>query len=657
MKKTRRQRQPRPQPPSPETQPFATESRALRRHAWSIAALWALILAAYSNSFQAGFVFDSDFLILRDDRIRKLTLGNVAQILHGPYWVNLPSSGLWRPLTTISFLLNYAVLGNGEHPAGYHWLNVAMHGINVSLVYLLGLQIFEEFSCALMLAAIWGLHPLLTETVTNIAGRADLLAAFGVLAGLLCYIKATAPDTRRQASWIAGLTAAFTIGIFSKENAVVLPGLMLLYDLTYPGRAPWRTRTPSYVTLALPFAAWFFWRSKVPIHLQISFGDNPMVGAGFWTARFTAVKVIGRLLWLFLWPVRLSADYSWNAIPLFAWRIGNWQDEQALLALIACAGLLALAIRWYRHRKSFVFFLLFFFIAISPVSNLVVMIGAIMAERFAYLPSLGLVGCVVTALSAWSGKVSAKRPEPMKVAGLPAAWIAVSCICFACAVRTYARNLDWYDALSLWTATARTVPPDAKAHMNLGTALISSGRLSDAASEFQSALRLEPPENQANDMTAMFHFNLGYALARIPARFLEAIPEFEMAIRDQPDLTEAHVALGDILSQTNRLPEAVAQYRAALRIQPADVKAHNNLGSTLARMPGSIQEAIGEFDAALRIEPENASTHKNLAVALSQAGRLSDAITECEEALRIRSDPQTEDMLHQLKAVQSQAIR
>jgi hypothetical protein len=108
-----------------------------------MAALWALVLAAYSNSFQTGLVFDSAIVILQDARIRVVTPQNLRLIVTEEYWHGSTAYGLYRPLTTFSYLLNYAVFGNGTHPAGYHWVNLALHAVNVSLVYLLGILVFE----------------------------------------------------------------------------------------------------------------------------------------------------------------------------------------------------------------------------------------------------------------------------------------------------------------------------------------------------------------------------------------------------------------------------------------------------------------------------------------------------------------------------------
>jgi len=164
-------------------QSSAVTPKPLRR-ALLLAAIIGLTFFAYSNSFHALFLFDNDQVILRDTRVQAVTSDNIRRILTHSYWEANPT-GLYRPFTTLSYLFNFAVLGNGPNPPGYHWFNFILHGVNIGLVYALGLAIFEQTPAALLMAAIWGLHPVQTESVTNIVGRADMLAAFGVLAALL----------------------------------------------------------------------------------------------------------------------------------------------------------------------------------------------------------------------------------------------------------------------------------------------------------------------------------------------------------------------------------------------------------------------------------------------------------------------------------------
>jgi tetratricopeptide (TPR) repeat protein len=579
-------------------------------------------LIAYSNSFQAGLVFDNSSLIGQDPRIRQATLEHIASILTGAYRYDKPTAGLYRPLTTFSYLVNYAVFGNGSRPQGYHWLNLALHGLNVALVYALGVTVLGEAAPAWTLAAVWGLHPLLTESITNIVGRADLLAAFGVLGGLLCYVQAGLAAGRRRPAWLAGVAAAQAVGLFSKESASVLPGIMLVFDLIGFDRALWRRRAPAYALLALPLATFFYLRHQAHLHMLIPFADNPLVNAGFWSARLTAVKVIGKFLWLFLWPARLSADYSYNAVPLFGSPASYWEDTKALLALVVCVGVTVLLVFLARRkRKPMIFLLAFFFVAFSPTSNLFVPIGSIMSERFLYLPSVGLAGCVVAAIC-W-----ASRRQPVA----RAAWAALGLVCLALAARTYARNFDWQDELSLWTSAVNVCPGSGKAHYNLAKALeLLPGRLPEAIAEYRLALRIDPDH-------ADVHNNLANALAAIPGGLPEAIAEYRVALRMEPDRVEPHNNLGNALARIpGGLPEAIAAYQAALRIRPDSAEVHYNLANALLRIPSGVMEAIEEYRAALRIDPDHADAHANLGNALARnPGRLPEAIAEYRAALRI----------------------
>ena len=646
-------------------------------------AIWGLTFIAYSNSFQGALVFDSGSVIGEDPRIRQATPQNIESILRGGYWYGsgerAAHSGLYRPLTTLSYLVNYSVLGNGPRPTGYHAVNFVLHEVNVTLVYALGLLMFAETWPALALAAIWGLHPLLTESVTNIVGRADLLAAFGVLAGLLCHIRGASAEGRRRVAWLACLAAAQAIGVFSKENAAVLPGVMLLYDLTCSGRATWRRRILAYAAAALPIAALFYMRSAVHAHLLVEFTENPLIGAGFWTARITAFKVIGMGVGLFLWPAHLSADYTYNAIPLFGWRPWDWEDGKALLALALCLSAAALAvllaIRAQRASKWPIFFVVFFFIALLPTSNLIVPIGSIMAERFLYLPLVGLAGCLVAAIQAAGQRLALDRRAAR------GGWALLGLVCLASTARTYARNFDWQDDHSLWASAVAACPGAARPHYSLGLELERlPDRLPEAIAEYQAALRIEPDfveahNNLANALAQMpgrvpeaileyqvalrirpglaaAHYNLAQALRSMPNRLPDAIAEYQAALRIRPDYAEAHDGLADALAGIpGRLPEAIAEYRAVLQFHPDRPEAHYNLATALSAIPDRLPEAIAEYQAALRIEPAFVEAHVNLANTLARSpGRLPEALAEYEAALSIRPDPALQGTVNRMRA-------
>ncbi len=630
----------------------------MRQHAWRIALLWIALFAAYSNSFDAGLVFDNGPVIGEDPRIREASAENVHAILTGQYWFNNTTSGLYRPFTTLSYLANYAILGNADRPGGYHAVNLAIHLANAALVYALGLTIFGESLWPLALAAIWGLHPLLVESVTNIVGRADLLAGFGVLAGLLCAIRAARTDGSRRIAWLAALAGSQAIGLFSKESAAVLPAVMLIYDLAFPQGTSWKKRAPGYAVLILPWIAFFTMRAASHPQLLVNFAENPLVAADFLTARLTAVTVIGKFLLLFLWPVSLSADYSYNAIPLFG--SSPIESAKSIAALLVCLGGLFFAIRFRTKLPALFFFVLLFFIALAPTSNIPMIIGSIMAERFMYLPALGLAGCAVVLLSRW-------RPQPALIA------CAVVAVIFG--ARTFARNMDWTDGVTLWSSAVAAQPnaarshnnlafeytrigrmPDAiveyraalairpdypEAHFNLGNALIATGHPQDAIAEFQAAVRAAPAYVEA-------HNNLGNALLA-SGDAASAIPELQAAIRLRPNYAEAHDNLGRAFFQTNRLPDAIQEFQAAVRLRPDFAEGHTNLGSALFQS-GRVADAIAAYQTAVRLDPGLADAHYNLANALLQTGRKQEAVAEFEAVLKIHPDPEVSEILARLRS-------
>ena len=594
---------------------------AWRGHLWRILVLWLVIFAAYSNCFHTGLVFDNAKLIVEDPRIHHATWANVRPGRRRRLLADV-SSGLYRPLTTLSYMFNWAVLGNGADPAGYHWINLLLHCSNVALVYALGVMVFGSLTPAMVMTLLWAVHPLLTESVTNIVGRADLLATFGVLAGLLCYVRFLSTDGRRRFVWLAAVAGAQIVGLLSKESAIVLPGILLLYDFTWPGHATIQKRVAPYVALMALAGVFFFVRQRLQLHMVVNFLENPLIAASFWTARLTAVKVIGALLWKFVFPYRLSADYSYAAIPLFGWSLDRWEDAKAIISVAICTGALVLLWKIRRSHRPVFFFAGIFIVALSPASNLVVLIGSIMAERFMYLPSVGLAGCVVYA--------SLKLPQRFRSTRTLFALASLATILLA--IRTYARNLDWQDDITLWSSAVNAYPQNARAHYNLGTAmLMARGPVLEAIAELETAASLAP------DHLWEAHYNLGNLFVRIGPRLPDAIREYQATLRIKPDFAEAHANLGLAFVKSARLPDAVEELETALRYDPKDAKAHYDLGNVFFRMPNRMPDAIREWKTAAQIEPDFAEAHYNLGIVLAtQPGRLPEAISELQTTVRIR---------------------
>ncbi len=435
----------------------------------AVLALSLLTLLAFSNSFSTGFALDNQTLLLGDTRIQSATAANVDLIVHHTYWWPNGESGLYRPLTTLTYLLNYAILGNGEHPAGYHWINFFLHIANVLLLFALVLRLMagrpRALPVAFVIAMLWAVHPVLTESVTNIVGRADLLAGCAVLGGFLLYLKSRETTGWRRGAWLAGLAAITAVGVFSKESAVVLPAVIVLYEIACFGvhTSVNAARTSACATIAMlaPIGIMLWQRAMVlssSLPAEWPFYDNPITGAGFWIARLTAIKILARYLWLAFWPMKLSADYSYAQIALAHGSLEDW------VCWLAVAGALALTvILWKRNRLAF-FFAGFAFLNLLPASNLLFPIGTMMAERLLYLTLAGLVAAVVIALDDAAGR--------FRFSGAPLA-ICAALIGTGFAVRTWVRNLDWTDDKSMATAGVQSSPRSFKFHRLLSAQLLA----------------------------------------------------------------------------------------------------------------------------------------------------------------------------------------
>ena len=466
----------------------------LHRHGLILAALWALVLLANLNSFRDGFPFDNRAAIVMDERVHAATAQNLHLIFNQDYWPKQPA-GLYRPLTTLSYLFNYVTLGNGTSPAGYHWVNLLLHCVNVALVYALGLLLFQRRLWAAAMAALWAVHPLLTESVTNIVGRADILAGLGVLGGLVCYIRSTRTAGRQRLAWLAAAALAAAIGMFSKESAIVVLAVVPLWDLAFPEtttgpRGRWAARLPGYLAIGLSCAVYLAVRFSVLGSLPpafVPYADNPLNGADFWTARLTAVKVLGKYLWMLVWPARLSCDYSYNQIPLFDGNLAGAEGLKTVIALLSCLALGAVGIACFRRNRIVFFCIGLFFAALAPTSNLIIMAGTIMAERFLYIPAIAFAALLVLLARAACERFA---PGNSRVPLAAAAVLGVIAAGFA--ARTFVRNFDWFDDARLYGANVVSCPNSFRSHNGLGLALATAAhpQLDRAAAEVQRSIEI-----------------------------------------------------------------------------------------------------------------------------------------------------------------------
>lgn len=444
----------------------ASASVALR---WGVPlGLVLLCVAVYSNALGGGFVLDSRQLILRDPRAHAWSAENLRLILQHSYWWPYGESGLYRPLTTLSYLVDYAVLGHGDRPFGYHLFNVAVHAVNVLLVWRVLLRVGAERWSATVSAALWAVLPLSTEAVTNLVGRADLLATTGALAALWLWLepadtpgaRTSDPPTARTAVRTVLVVLCLALGTLAKESAIAMLGVLVVAELCW-----WRGRrsvvrlTMLAVSSSIVLGTWLWQRSAVLAAggvAEFPYTDNPLVGTGVWQAKLTAVQVMFRYLALIAWPLHLSADYSYAQILPAAGTTAEWVGAGLLLFALV-AGLWQL-----RERRDALFFAALAGITFLPASNLLFATGTIMGERLVYLPAAGI--CALLALAGAS--LSSAWPRTRAAA----TGVAVLLV-LAWGGRTFARNPDWTSDVTLWRATVRTAPASAKAHRALAEAL------------------------------------------------------------------------------------------------------------------------------------------------------------------------------------------
>jgi tetratricopeptide (TPR) repeat protein len=582
---------------------------------WIWAAVFAIALAAYINCFHLGIALDGH-AVAADSRTHAATLANLRLTFTKDYWWPDAQDRLYRPFTKLSFLVNYAILGNGANPGGYHALNVALHMANTGLVFALALRLLGLPWPAFFAACLWAVHPAGPDAVANMAGRADLLAALGVFAGLLVYARLCSGRGRPIASAVAVFALAL-LAVGSKENGAVLIGLMLLWDIVhgFGGRAGLMRRLPAYGGAAVALLLFLLLRANAYAGLPVpvlAILDNPLRGAGLWEARWTALKIVGMDLWLLVFPVRLTADRSFHQIP-----IAGAADPAAWASLLAVAAILTAVIA-RRRRDPLLFWAAGFFgLALLPVSNLLVLIGAPMAERFLYLPSVGF---------AVAAAALAYRFAPPRTAA-----IVLGAVVLLFAGRTLARNADWENDLTLTAHDVETAPESFRLRAMYGEFLFLAGpgNLDRAIPQEEAAwaiLQKVPPAwGYPQIPSALSHLYgvkgdmAGSATPEGAAWHARALATSERAVAiadaSQKDFDNAQLSAGKPLPR--RLPYQNIYYFAAIGYRGA----------------GRYAEAIDAYRHALAIDPANREYYDGIAAsygAMADSGRL--AVTRLEKA-------------------------
>lgn len=616
----------------------------------------AALLTAYANAWNVPFIFDDLTAIRANASIRDLS--QPATVLFPPTATGDTVEG--RPILNLSFALNYAISGTAVW--SYHAFNLGIHFINALL--LLGIvrrtwprlepqPARRQFILLVSggLALVWALHPLQTASVTYLSRRVESLAALFLLLTLYAFIRGAtmrqdesvteAPRMQRRAPivWFGVAIAACLLGVATKEVAAAAPLVIFLYDRTFLAGSwarAWRERSSVYLGLAATWIA-----LAILILLSPDRGGTAGFGTGVspWHYLLTQCTALVHYLRLAIWPQPLVFDYG-NALVTSPGQVG--------LQGIAVVTLLVLTVLALRFRPVLGFFGAVFFLLLAPSSSVIPIATQTIAEHRMYLPLFPVLA--VAAL----GLTRINRTAALLV--LPLAALVGGGL-------TFARNTYYRSEVSIWADTVAKRQDNARAHNNLGNALIRAGRAAEALPQFAAAVQLDPTsaESRSNLATALardgqaaealdhfaaatalapavpeIHYGFGMALLRA-GRVNAGRDELRQAMALDPTNAEIPYQLANALALTESTTEARALYEKALALDPNHAAAHNHLGLLIAQS-GGLEASIPQFEAALRIRADYPEAHANLGNALLRLGRTGRAIPHLEAALRLRPD-------------------
>lgn len=489
-------------------------------------------LALYAPAVRYGFVLDDGAEIVDNRDIRSLS--GIPRLFAGGAWrgAGYAQNPIYRPLTSATYALDYAA--HGLSPAWFHFGNVVLHALVSALVALLALAVGLAPWAAGLAGALFAAHPIHVEAVANAAGRKDELAALFVIAAVLAHRRAVL----RGGAWQALAPLLLAAAMFSKEIGVAGIAAIAAFDALFLRR----TRGILYMAYGCVLAGYLAARFAAVGGLQASipFLDNPLASASVPVRLMTAIGVAGRGLLLQLAPLKLSPDYSFDAIPL----VRSAADPVLLASIAAIA--LACALAW-RLRPLGLFALALYAASLAPASNLPFAIGTIFGERLLYLPSVAL--CLVAASLA---------PRPLALAAVA-----------ALGARTLAYAPSFRDPAALFAKAVETQPRSARAHRMYGGVLMERGEPAAAAAQFEQALQIRDD--------ARTRLELGVADEAL-GRAQAAEKLYLDLLREAPANSDALWRLGNVRWSQGRRDEAVTLWREVLQLDPDHAHALSDLG-------------------------------------------------------------------------------
>lgn len=613
------------------------------RSALACVALVAGVVAVYAQVAHHDFVaYDSAQYITNNPRVLSgLSWANVEWAFTSAWAAN------WHPLTWISHMLDVQLFG--LNPGAHLLENAAFHALNCVLLFLLLERTTGAFGRSFFVAALFALHPLHVESVAWIVERKDVLSTFFGLVCLLSYARyaraASAARYVATAIWLA-------LGLLSKPMLVTWPCVMLLMDLWPLERRSLGARR--LFVEKLPFFVLAAGSAAATVIAQRAGGAVQSLSQLPFVAR-AANALAAYLMYVVhaLWPARLAFYYPMVALERNAPEIAG---GALLVALVSWFALRSIATRaWF----AFGWFL--FLGTLVPVIGLVQVGGQALADRYAYVPSIGLFVIVAWGVVELSDRYA--RDDAARARNLRVASLAAACACAVLGVLAWKQAATWRDTESLSRHALEVTQDNNVAHNLLGMSLVDRGELAEACAQFEEALRIAPGDldaldnyastllrmNRLDEAEPLFRKALSLAPARanlhhhlgmlLQARgsYDEALLYLNEAVRLFPGYAAAHASRGQVLEALGRLDEARAAYERAFELRPSYAPASMNL-ARLCMRTNDFDRAARVLERAVELDPANAEAHRGLARAYTALARGRDARAELDTVLRLRPD-------------------
>jgi tetratricopeptide (TPR) repeat protein len=573
---------------------------------WAGALLALLTFVIYARTLSCQFVFDDIPQILENPFItnasfwRRIFLGSVWSFRGAGEHDNF-----YRPLQFVIYWLLYRA--NGPNPAVFHLFQLLLCAGTAWLVFLLGRELLGNDLAAWGGALLWALHPQHVETVTWVSALPDAGAAcFGIL-GFRYFLRAEKAADGAWGRYALAALAYFPALLF-KESALTLPLLVLVYWFFFPGSSTWKQKAVRW----LPFGAAVAVYMAVRITALGGFSQAPEPFKFSRQILAAALGLLGQHARLFFWPVRLSAFRVFNLGPSLH---SPW-PWLVLLALVTAVFL--------RRGEPLLGFLVFWWlVTLAPCLD-VRMVSFPVADRFSYMPSVGLALAVAYLLLV-------KLPPLFPMTRLaPALAGAVALVSIAYAVQDVRLVPTWGDNVALWDYSLRASPDSALVHLFQATLLRTrDGNMPGAEREYQTALRLNRESvRPLAGIAYECYLGLGQ-IALLRAHVPEALNFYQMAIRQGPDHSPAYKALGALYFPQGNYQQAEEYFTIAVKLDPQDVESRFFLGTCALKL-GHPREAAAQFHAARQVDPTYIQAYEAEARALEAAG-------DAPEAARVRS--------------------